>query len=359
MEITLTTLAIILALVMLALLIRRIYRIFLSFDIEKSRETVWDRLMELAFIYLLPGLGLWLVRPDCGERPFEAESIVTTCVMWILFALGHFLSRNYKQRLSPLALLVASSLMIIGVAFNTVICIHFAPFVFLSLIPGWNLLYLSALFCGLYLLRELYHLNIYLKEMLDERKLPGIKSAENLYERFGFPFYLAGPLLVLIQGVLYLVGQKPDSLITQFTGSCGFLLSNYQDCSCGGDHYLCSIAANGNKKLVKPLRFGLRQNQKIVVNRQLLVANAFENWMEEYTPRLHRFARKTYDGMGIPVNAWAKRRRLANLLYVLMKPLEWLFLFWLYLADQRPENRIAQQYLPKKEIERFIKTQQL
>ena len=42
---------------------------------------------------------------------------------------------------------------------------------------------------------------------------------------------------------------------------------------------------------------------------------------------------------------------LADIIYFLMKPLEWLFLLVLYLFDTNPENRIAVQYphkpLPK------------
>jgi hypothetical protein len=35
---------------------------------------------------------------------------------------------------------------------------------------------------------------------------------------------------------------------------------------------------------------------------------------------------------------------VSNIIYVLMKPLEWIFIFVLYMADRNPENRIAQQY---------------
>lgn len=34
-----------------------------------------------------------------------------------------------------------------------------------------------------------------------------------------------------------------------------------------------------------------------------------------------------------------------DLIYYLMKPLEWLFLLVLYLVDRKPENRIAMQYI--------------
>lgn len=39
----------------------------------------------------------------------------------------------------------------------------------------------------------------------------------------------------------------------------------------------------------------------------------------------------------------------ADIVYILMKPLEWCFLIFLYLFDTRPERRIANQYLYNKE----------
>ncbi len=38
----------------------------------------------------------------------------------------------------------------------------------------------------------------------------------------------------------------------------------------------------------------------------------------------------------------------ADITYIIMKPLEWLFLAILYLFDEKPENRIATQYIGKK-----------
>ena len=37
----------------------------------------------------------------------------------------------------------------------------------------------------------------------------------------------------------------------------------------------------------------------------------------------------------------------ADAVYLIMKPLEWLFVAVLYLFDAKPEDRIARQYLPK------------
>ena len=39
-----------------------------------------------------------------------------------------------------------------------------------------------------------------------------------------------------------------------------------------------------------------------------------------------------------------------NIIYILMKPLEWIFLIVLYLFDKKPENRINLQYIGKKAI---------
>ncbi|MBA3665169.1 MAG: hypothetical protein H0W61_13300 [Bacteroidetes bacterium] len=317
---------------------------------------------ECAFIGVMPGIGIAITNDPCGEHPFEIISLNTTYALWIIFAIAYFLSRYLKKYFSPVFISLLASFMVIGQFFCLAVCIHFIPLVMVISIPGLNLLYLSPFFSLYFLLREIIHLNEFFRSAPVDHAIPlnaKVEFFNNWLRKYylGFSIVFTAPLLLLVQAILYLLGQKPDSIISQFTDSCGFLLSHYNNCSCGGDHYLCSIAANGNKKLVKPTRFGLRANQKIVVNRQLLIANAFENWLEEYVPRLHRVIRKTYDSLNIPVNKWSKHKYFANILYVMMKPLEWFFLLWLYCFDCKPENRIASQYLPAKEFKMYINSE--
>jgi hypothetical protein len=83
-------------------------------------------------------------------------------------------------------------------------------------------------------------------------------------------------------------------------------------------------------------------------NRQLLVANAFEELIEQNYPRLHRLIRNNYNRVGNIVHrhySIFNMKWVANMVYILMKPLEWCFLFALYCFDRKPEDRIAQQYL--------------
>lgn len=112
-------------------------------------------------------------------------------------------------------------------------------------------------------------------------------------------------------------------------------------------HYLCTVSLRGHRKIVKPLRYGIRRNQKIVVNRQLCIANAFEQVLEEKVPKMHRFIRYVYDKYGYPLSKHINTEVSADIIYIIMKPLEYFFLFVLYLVDKKPENRIAIQYLPK------------
>ena len=157
------------------------------------------------------------------------------------------------------------------------------------------------------------------------------------------------PLYGIVIAVLCLFGQKPDSLIEAFTKTSDWVLSReiapppveYDT------HYLCTVALQGHKKLVKPMRYGIRRGEKIVVNRQLCVANAFEQLLEERAPVLHRYIRSFYNKYGYPVSRWITNPWSADIIYLFMKPLEWIFLFFLYLFDEKPENRICKQYLPK------------
>ncbi|WP_394334798.1 DUF6688 family protein [Niastella vici] len=38
---------------------------------------------------------------------------------------------------------------------------------------------------------------------------------------------------------------------------------------------------------------------------------------------------------------------MCDVVYLLMKPAEWLFLLTLYTFDRKPENRIAKQYISR------------
>ena len=95
-----------------------------------------------------------------------------------------------------------------------------------------------------------------------------------------------------------------------------------------------------------PIRLGVRHGHKIIVNRQLCVANAFEQILMERVPKLHRLIRGLYDRLGFPLARCIRTALAADLVYIMMKPLEWIFLAVIYLCDVHPESRIAMQYIP-------------
>ena len=158
---------------------------------------------------------------------------------------------------------------------------------------------------------------------------------------------IAFPTLALVVLVLMLFGQQPDSMIKAWTNTADWAFSQKippQNLIID-EHYLCTVAAGGHENVVKPQRMGVRHGHPVVVNRQLCIANAFEQVLEEKTPRFHRFLRRNYDRYGYPFAKHIKKKWAMDLIYYLMKPLEWLFLLVLYLVDRKPENRIAMQYI--------------
>ena len=158
---------------------------------------------------------------------------------------------------------------------------------------------------------------------------------------------IAFPTLALVVLVLMLFGQQPDSMIKAWTNTADWAFSQKipPQNLIMDEHYLCTVAAGGHENVVKPQRMGVRHGHPVVVNRQLCIANAFEQVLEEKTPRFHRFLRRNYDRYGYPFAKHIKKKWAMDLIYYLMKPLEWLFLLVLYLVDRKPENRIAMQYI--------------
>ena len=161
-------------------------------------------------------------------------------------------------------------------------------------------------------------------------------------------FILLLPLLGVIFLILTLFGQQPDIVVKAWTETADYTLSQRipPPNLVSDGHYLCTVAARGHEGLVRPLRLGERNGHIVVVNRQLEIANAFELVLEERTPKLHRVIRNFYDRHGLPIAKKIRTKCSADLVYIIMKPLEWFFLIVLYLTDANPENRIHVQYLP-------------
>lgn len=154
------------------------------------------------------------------------------------------------------------------------------------------------------------------------------------------------PFLLLILCILMLFGQYPDSLIKVFTDTSTWTLSqkSHPPFLDHQGHYLCTVAACGSPQIVKPQRIGFRHGNPIIVNRQLAIANAFENLIEIKFPKTHRIIRKNYDKYGYPLSKKITTSFGANLTYLLMKPLEWFFLVFIYLFSMKPEELIHRQY---------------
>ena len=114
--------------------------------------------------------------------------------------------------------------------------------------------------------------------------------------------------------------------------------------------------SRGHPFLVKPIRYGERHGHRVIVNRQLATANAFEDLLAERLPRFHRRIRAFYDAWGYPIARHIRRPWLADLVYLVMKPAEWLFILILYCFDVDPETRIAMQYLPQRKRINFDET---
>lgn len=88
------------------------------------------------------------------------------------------------------------------------------------------------------------------------------------------------------------------------------------------------------------MRTGKRHGHEITVNRQLCIANAFEQLLSERAPHLHRAIRSFYDKTGYPIAKHIKTPLAADIVYITMKPLEWLFLLVLYLLIQSPKTEL-------------------
>ena len=154
------------------------------------------------------------------------------------------------------------------------------------------------------------------------------------------------PVFIIIVALLTLFGQDPHAFTKVFTDTTTWHFSQQQHPPFleHQGHYLCTVAARGHARIVRPVRFGHRRGSTILVTRQLLVANAFEQLLEEHCAALHRVVRKLYDRYGFPLSRHIMKPVHSDIVYICMKPAEYFFVIVLYLCCILPEEKIASQY---------------
>ena len=334
---------------------------------ERTVSSTLMRVIEICALVILPWIYVSLDRQNncCGESAaFSPQHQFTILVLVIVCLVAYFYSSYRIALSSPVLEIVINSLLLIMIVLNIFIAIQ-TDSLFYASVGNLPIILLA-------ILALVKNQRMFLEQ--SENVQHGPKnwpervawSILNLRPILKFPifFIFCLPLLVVLTAVLMLVGQKPDSLIRAFTDTYkhGFSQWDYKcdNVECGG-HYLCSVAANGHTKVVKPQRWGVRNGHHIICNRQLLISNAFEDLLQEKLPFLHRPIRQQYNKVGNFIHRYYgifNIKLVADVIYILMKPLEWLFLLTLYTFDRKPENRIAKQYtstVHRQKIEQGLK----
>ena len=336
--------------------------------IRKGKHFEWITIVlgTLYSLVILPFADItfsdWTVTLHNAEKhtPIWTEGALTVLILAVVGILGYlFLSCSRISKVPPLITVLEIAAMYLGMLQCILWIIQIirleTVYLYLCLFP------LNCILIGIKVIRQ--KIMEWGKIQREESKKAGAVSGfRNRYlewlnrhlERSSVwpaaAFLLMWPMLGIIICILILFGQRPDSAVRAWTETSDWNLSReiapqniYYD-----EHYLCTVAAGGHRKVVKPIRMGVRHGHSVIVNRQLCVANAFEQILEERMPNLHRNVRNFYDRYGFPVAKMIRSPYIADVIYIMMKPLEWIFLAVIYMMDVKPENRIAVQYLPKR-----------
>ncbi len=292
-----------------------------------------------------------------AHAPIASWSMPTFIGILILGIVSYFLIRIKKLDLPPLIIVGCMSGILICSIYMIIFIIQISN---MSMMENWvygipylTLFPINYILCSIRAEIEIINYykekNITIKEYENKILNKCNKILNDTDTWHILSVILAIPMLVILICILVLFGQRPDEAIKAFLETSDWTLSKKispPPVTYDG-HYLCTVSLKGHERLVKPTRMGIRHGEKIVVNRQLCIANAFENLIEEKTPKFHHFVRYIYDKYGFPLAKHIHTDWQADITYILMKPLEWIFLFVLYMFDKKPENRIATQYIGK------------
>lgn len=341
--------------------------------VRGGRRGTAIRVTEVMALVVFPAWGLlynhFVAEPTCEVsqcsdmifRPFAEPEVLGLVALHALTVVAYCISRRRPGALRPHSEALVHATLLAGVLAHLVIGAHIAPWTakaFLfppALLPCFGPVITVTLYAA-----ELY--GRLRRRGREAAMVPEPSLAPTAY-RHAPPEPGLAPLRLHRRGLLRAVGLAPVVLglhavlqalwlgraggaLQVFTRTCDQVLSLQQvvilpqDC-----HYLCTVAARGHAWLVRPERLGRRGGVPIVVNRQLAIANAFEDLLRERWPRFGRLARRVYDRLGLPVSRYIRRPWLADLTYLAMKPAEWLFAAALLLLDRGdPEARIDRMY---------------
>lgn len=291
------------------------------------------------------------------HSPVASWSYPTVLAIFILGLISYILIRVKKLQLPPLVIVGAMSGIFICsvqmIIFIIQLCRNISsPYYILAL---YLMLFpLNYILCSIR--AEIEIMKLYKEKNLTAKAFNNKflnKCSSMLYKIDSWPLLavvFSIPLAAILICILVLFGQRPDEAIRAFLETSDWTLSKEVSPPpvVVDSHYLCTVSLRGHKNIVKPTRMGIRHGEKIVVNRQLCIANAFEDLIKERTPKFHRFVRYIYDKYGYPLSKHINTAIQADITYIIMKPLEWIFLGVLYAFDKKPENRIAVQYVGQK-----------
>lgn len=269
------------------------------------------RICEVLCLIVLPCFYLFPVDSTpscCNPSELNPDHLAAFMVLTTGCIMGYGISVFREQVFPPVAEVVLQLTLLTAVILNVVLGYHLMGATDGDLMGEPLALIGNAPIILLYLMRIADDHKRHMAELpppseTDSWLLRELRSGLRapVWAKYPALTLLCLPFLVLFSLLMMLFGQQPDALIRVFTETYKHGVSQWDDqcinVVCGG-HYLCTVAAHGNTGLVKPQRFGVRGGQRIICNRQLLVANAFEQVLEERTPRLHRAIRTRYDRVG-------------------------------------------------------------
>ena len=289
------------------------------------------------------------------HTPIYSKAGITVFTVFLISVIGYFvLQYIHVEKMPPLIVVFSISAMYLGLIQLIVFTVQVFDTspdhsdyldLYLLVLPACCILIAART-----ILKKIHEWNAMKMEMSKIEETPVLTISQRIMENANLwpalAILLMFPLLGIIIMVLVVFGQAPDSIIKAWTETSDWALSQrqappniYYD-----EHYLCTVAAGGHRRIVKPVRRGVRHGHEVIVNRQLCIANAFEEVIQEKTPGFHKTVRTFYDKYGFPVAKLIRKKWQADIVYIMMKPLEWMFLLVLYSTDVHPENRIAVQY---------------
>ena len=318
-------------LLMIFLLIIALFVLYLNttFVVNLIKRVENDPLHEFFYLGFSPIWGIaWFFPSGLIDHKYTPLLVL----LIVLPLVAYCLSKEYIVKVPSWAIhLIVKPLLLFGVVFYPILFFIFITseitLVAVVLLIGFPVI--SLIPAAILLFKEFLSVH----KRMEKEDLRGVKA---LLQSKLASVLLLFPIKYIVEFISNNVSI--EELFSTKKGSLLHLIDPLE--TTAGGCYIITASQKGHPLIIKPIKMGVRRGEEIIINHQLAIFKTFEFFLMERYPTIHKVIRRIYNRIGPVIAQQINTKWKADLVCILMKPLEYTFEMLLFLSGKKMKKNI-------------------